>query len=266
MTHLLATATSTAPLNIAAMKILLLAPALLCLSFELFAASAGNPIKGEEIFQQCAACHQVGADAPNTVGPNLNHLFGRTAGSVEDANYSDAMRAKGADESLIWNEKTLFQFIAGPQRYVPDTIMGFEGLRTEKKIKNVLAYLIQFSPAYEADSLAAVDPEVAAGTALPVISSTLEEEPVPEFTDEFLASSTAIENGGELWATQCRHCHGNSAYPGKAPKLRPSAYTPDFVFDRVTNGFRKMPAWKSVFTLEQRKELVANILSSEFAP
>lgn len=248
------------------MKIPLLAPALLCLSFQLQAASAGNPVKGEEIFQQCAVCHNVGADAPNSVGPNLNHLFGRIAGSVEDANYSDAMRAKGSEESLVWNEKTLFLFIAGPERYVSGTIMGFEGLRTEKEINNVLAYLIQFSPAYEANSLLAVDPAVAASTPLPEVSSTLEEEPVPEFTEEFLSSATAIENGGELWAKQCRHCHGSSAYPGKAPKLRPSAYTPDFVFDRVTNGFRKMPAWKSVFTLEQRKELVANILSSEFAP
>lgn len=248
------------------MRILLLAPVLFGLSLPLFAASAGNPIKGEEIFQQCAVCHSVGADAQNTVGPNLNHLFGRTAGSVDGANYSEAMQAKGSTDALVWQEKTLFQFLAGPQRYVPDTIMAFEGLRTEKEIKNVLAYLIQFSPAYEPDSLAAVDPKLAAETALPVVSSALEDEPAPEFTDEFLASATAIENGGELWASQCRHCHGSSAYPGKAPKLRPSAYTPEFVFDRVTNGFRKMPAWKSVFTLEQRKELVANVLSSEFAP
>ncbi len=249
------------------MKSLLLAPILFCLSLPLLAASAGNPVKGEEIFQQCAICHNLGVDADNSVGPNLNHLFGRRAGSVEGANYSEAMQAKGsAEEPLIWNEKTLFLFIAGPERYVPGTIMGFEGLRTEKEINNVLAYLLQFSPAYEAGSLLAVDPAVAASTPLPEIDSTMQDEPAPEFTEEFLSSATAIENGGEHWAKQCRHCHGNSAYPGKAPKLQPSAYTADFVFDRITNGFRKMPAWKAVFTLEERKELVANILSSEFAP
>ena len=32
-----------------------------------------------------------------------------------------------------------------------------------------------------------------------------------------------------------------SAYPGKAPKLNPGTYTPDFIFDRVTYGFGKMP-------------------------
>lgn len=248
------------------MRILLFVPALFGLSFQLLAASAGNPLKGEEIFQQCAICHNVGAEAQNSVGPNLNHLFGRTAGSVEGANYSEAMQAKGSAESLVWQEKSLFQFLAGPERYVPDTIMAFEGLRTEKEINDIMAYLIQFSPAYEADSLTAVDPAVAVATPLPEISSALEDEPAPEFSEEFLTSATAIESGAQLWAKQCRHCHGSSAYPGKAPKLRPTAYTPEFVFDRVTNGYRKMPAWKSVFTLEQRKDLVANVLSSEFAP
>lgn len=239
---------------------------LACLSFNLHAASTGNALKGEEIFQQCAICHSVGPDAQNLVGPNLNHLFGRTAASVEGANYSSALKVKAEADSLIWQEKTLFQFLAGPQRMVPDTIMAFEGLRTEREIKDLLAYLLQFSPAYEAGSLAAVDPDVAAATALPDIASSLEEEPIPEFSEDYLSSATAIENGGEHWASQCRHCHGNSAYPGKAPKLTPATYTADFVFDRITNGFRKMPAWKSVFTLEQRKELVANILSPEFSP
>lgn len=230
------------------------------------AATPGNPIKGEELFQQCAVCHTVGEGAQNTVGPNLNHLFGRKAGTVEAANYSDAMRAKGTDDELVWQEKSLFQFLAGPARYVPGTIMGFEGLGTEKDINNVLSYLIQFSPAYEAGSLAYIAPEVAMAAPLPQIKSAQEEEAIPEFTAPFMASANAIENGGELWAKQCRHCHGSSAYPGKAPKLRPSAYKPEFVFDRITNGFRKMPAWKSVFTLDQRKDLVAHILSSRFSP
>ncbi|MGK0230441.1 MAG: cytochrome c2 [Gammaproteobacteria bacterium] len=264
--HLAESSENTTDSNLSVMRISILTLLLCIFSTGLHAATPGNPIKGEELFGQCAMCHTVGEGAQNTVGPNLNHLFGRKAGTVEGANYSDAMRAKGTEKELVWQENSLFQFLAGPARYVSGTIMGFEGLRTEKDIKNVLSYLIQFSPAYEANSLAYIAPKVASATALPEMKSSAEDEAIPEFTAKYMASVNAIENGGELWAKQCRHCHGSSAYPGKAPKLRPSAYKPDFVFDRITNGFRKMPAWKSVFTLEQRKELVAHILSSEFSP
>jgi len=70
-----------------------------------------------------------------------------------------------------------------------------------------------------------------------------------------------------LLAVLClSHCHGNSAYPGKAPKLKPSSYQPDFVYDRVTNGFRKMPGWKAVFYEKPRVGVVAYIMSSVFEP
>ena len=92
------------------------------------------------------------------------------------------------------------------------------------------------------------------------------EEPMPKFDKAYLSSKAAIDAGQEVWSTQCRHCHGRSAYPGKAPKLSPGGYTPEFVFDRVTNGFGKMPPWKDVFTLEQRKGVVAYIKSDAFSP
>jgi len=75
-----------------------------------------------------------------------------------------------------------------------------------------------------------------------------------------------IKSGEALWANQCRHCHGAAAYPGKAPKLKPSLMEPEFVFDRVTNGFQKMPPWKDVFSREERMNVVAYIKSSEFSP
>ena len=87
-----------------------------------------------------------------------------------------------------------------------------------------------------------------------------------EFTEAFLKDSTNIATGGEIWVEQCRHCHGKSAYPGKAPKLKPRRYKPDFVYDRVTNGFRKMPPWKEVYNREERMSIVAYILSKEFSP
>jgi len=229
-------------------------------------AAEGNALKGEELFQQCIACHKVGDGAEAGVGPALNHVFGRQAGSAEGFKYSEAMQTKGVQESLIWDEQSLYIFLAGPDRYVPGTIMGFEGLRTEKQIKDVLAYLIQYSPAYEPGSGKIVPANIASSAALPKQADDADDEEAPDFTDAFLASADAIANGGELWAKQCRHCHGSSAYPGKAPKLAPAKYTPEFTFDRVTNGFRKMPAWKTVFTLEERMNIVAYVLSRKFSP
>lgn len=92
------------------------------------------------------------------------------------------------------------------------------------------------------------------------------EEPPPKFEDTFLRSEKTLLQGKEVWDTQCRHCHGNAAYPGKAPKLNPGAYTPEFVYDRVTYGFRKMPAWKEVFSLEQRMAVSAYVKSDAFSP
>ncbi len=91
-------------------------------------------------------------------------------------------------------------------------------------------------------------------------------EKPPEFTEDYLNDPVIIAAGGEIWAEQCRHCHGRSAYPGKAPKLKPRRYKPGFVFKRVTNGFRKMPSWKEVYSREERMAVVTYVLSKEFSP
>ena len=92
------------------------------------------------------------------------------------------------------------------------------------------------------------------------------QEPVPVFTDIMMKDNSLIVLGQQVWDGQCRHCHGNSAYPGKAPKLKPSSYQPEFVYDRVTNGFRKMPGWKAVFNENQRIGVTVYIMSDTFSP
>jgi len=96
--------------------------------------------------------------------------------------------------------------------------------------------------------------------------AALSDGPAPVFDKKFLSNPANIETGRKVWESQCRHCHGARAYPGKAPKLRPGSYDPEFIYDRVTNGFGKMPAWKSVFSDEQRKGVVAYIKSDDFDP
>ena len=92
------------------------------------------------------------------------------------------------------------------------------------------------------------------------------QEPMPVFTDTVMKDTSLIVLGQQVWDGQCRHCHGNSAYPGKAPKLKSSSYQPDFVYDRVTNGFRKMPAWRDIFNERQRVGVTVYIMSDTFAP
>lgn len=91
-------------------------------------------------------------------------------------------------------------------------------------------------------------------------------KPPEPFTDAFLSNPEHIAAGGAIWAGQCAHCHGAKAYPGKAPKLKPRKYKPLFVYVRVTDGFRKMPGWKDVFSDLERMQVTAYIMSDEFSP
>ena len=84
------------------------------------------------------------------------------------------------------------------------------------------------------------------------------------FSPEFMKSPQTIEMGRKVWQERCVFCHGKDAYPGKGPRLNPSKYTAEFVYDRVTNGFRGMPPWKD-YNDEQRKAVAAFVLSLEFS-
>ena len=82
----------------------------------------------------------------------------------------------------------------------------------------------------------------------------------------YLNDPANIETGKQVWQEQCRHCHGAKSYPGKAPKLKPRRYKADFVYNRITNGFRKMPPWIDIYSDQERMALVAYILSKKFSP
>jgi mono/diheme cytochrome c family protein len=88
--------------------------------------------------------------------------------------------------------------------------------------------------------------------------------PPVAFTLEFLGDPKNVVRGRGVWQARCQFCHGKAAYPGKAPKLDPSRYTPDFVYDRVANGFQGMPAWRHEFSVDELKSVVAYVLSREF--
>lgn len=103
----------------------------------------GDAAKGEKVFKKCKACHAVGEDAKNKVGPVLNGIYGAPAGQVPDFKYSKALMAK-AEEGLVWNVETLSEFLAKPKKYIPKTKMAFAGLRKEKEQADVIAYIAGF--------------------------------------------------------------------------------------------------------------------------
>jgi mono/diheme cytochrome c family protein len=88
--------------------------------------------------------------------------------------------------------------------------------------------------------------------------------PPADFSPEYLADSRNVDRGRAVWLARCQFCHGRAAYPGKAPRLDPSRYTPDFVYDRVANGFRGMPSWRHEFSIDELKAVVAYVLSKRF--
>jgi len=103
-------------------------------------ANAQDAAAGEKVFAQCRACHQVGENAKNAVGPVLNGLFGRKAGTVEGYNYSPANKNSG----ITWDEAVFREYIQNPRAKIPGTKMVYAGLKDEQRINDLMTYLKQF--------------------------------------------------------------------------------------------------------------------------
>jgi cytochrome c len=57
-------------------------------------SSAQDVAAGEQVFKRtCLACHDVGPGAKTKLGPPLNGIDGRKAGTLEGYNYSEVSRA-----------------------------------------------------------------------------------------------------------------------------------------------------------------------------
>ena len=103
-------------------------------------ASAQDIAAGERSWNKCRACHQIGEGAKNIVGPQLNGLFGRTAGTVDGYSYSAANKNSG----ITWDEAVFAEYIKDPRAKIPGTKMVFAGIKNEKEIADLTAFLKQF--------------------------------------------------------------------------------------------------------------------------
>jgi cytochrome c len=120
-------------------------------------AADGDPAKGEQVFKQCMACHRIGPDAKNLVGPVLTNVVGRQAGTAEGYNYS-ALNKSAGENGLVWTDGLIAQYLPDPNAFlkkfltdkgkadlaVGSTKMTFK-LGNEQQRADVIAYVKTFS-------------------------------------------------------------------------------------------------------------------------
>jgi cytochrome c len=104
------------------------------------AALAQDAAAGEQSFNKCRPCHDIGPDAKIKLGPPLNGVLGRKAGTFEGFNYSDGMKSLG----ITWDKANFLKWIENPQAMVPGTRMAFAGIKDDAERENLLAYVSQF--------------------------------------------------------------------------------------------------------------------------
>ena len=110
-------------------------------SAEAAPAVTGDATAGKTVFGICAACHAIGPGATNRVGPELNGLIGRKAGTAPNYRYSAAM----ANSGLTWDVATFQKYIGDPKALVPGTKMTYAGLKDAQQVQDLTAYLGSFN-------------------------------------------------------------------------------------------------------------------------
>jgi cytochrome c len=120
-------------------------------------AVAQDAAKGELIFKQCMACHRIGEGAKNLIGPVLNNVIGRQAGTAADFKYS-LLNKHAGEAGLVWSDELIFEYLPDPNAFLKkfltdkgkadeatgSTLMTFR-LANEQQRKDVIAYVKQFS-------------------------------------------------------------------------------------------------------------------------
>src|SRR5215471_2712877 len=124
------------------MKVVVVIAAAAALVASMGASWAQDAEAGETVFKQCMACHKIGEGAENKVGPELNGIDGRKSGTAAGYTYSDANKNSG----ITWGQETFKEYIKDPRAKIPGTKMVFAGIKSEKEIGDLWAYLSQFGP------------------------------------------------------------------------------------------------------------------------
>jgi cytochrome c len=111
-------------------------------------AAGGDPARGQRAFGACAACHSLQPDRSMT-GPSLSGLWNRKAGSLASfPRYSSALKSSG----IVWDDKTLDDWLEDPQHVVPGNEMTFPGVKNDQQRADLLAFLREATQAGHASA------------------------------------------------------------------------------------------------------------------
>ena len=166
------------------------------------AETLGDATKGAAIFDRyCKQCHMVGAGAKSRIGPSLNGIYGRGAGSIEGFSYSKSMARMGAD-GLSWTAERLDAYLENPKALVSGTRMNFPGLPDATQRHDLMAFLRSHS-----DSPQNI-PE-----AEPTARATL-----PDLAPEILGLKGDPEYG-EYLSAECTTCHQKDGSADGIPSI-----------------------------------------------
>jgi cytochrome c len=101
-------------------------------------AAAADAGRGKDLYEsRCGGCHSLDA---NRVGPAHRGVFGRTAGTAPEFNYSPAVKKSG----VVWNDQTLDAWLTNPQALIPGQRMNFR-IALPADRADIIAYLRQQS-------------------------------------------------------------------------------------------------------------------------
>ena len=198
----------------------------------------GDASRGEKLFSACAGCHQVGEGAQNKVGPHLDGLIGRTAGSVAGFKYSSAMRAAG-EAGMTWTAANIAEYLEKPREFIPGNRMSYRGMPRAKDRADLVSWLKQISQ--ETPGQAGATAEVVAAPGFADVVMQIEGD--PEY--------------GEYLAGECVTCHQASGHADGIPSIvgLPKKYFLTALFEYKNN----------VRTNEVMKLRVQNLTNEELA-
>lgn len=198
---------------------------------------------GEKLFSKCKACHEIGEGARNKVGPHLDGLIGRTAGTVDGFRYSSAMVEAGAG-GMVWSAETLDRYLEKPRDFIPGNRMSMRGISDPGERSNLIDWLAAASAAEPGGA----EPESAAESSGDAAARS--------FTDIVLALE-GDPDYGEYLSGECVTCHQITGHADGIPSIvgLPRDYFIRSLFEYKNN----------IRSNEVMKLRVANLANEEIA-